>query len=68
MLHCLSLCCVYQNPAQMILFCNVFVLSRGDDEDDDFFVNDQDVNRLIIVTQVGVQLFCIVALYSDVIL
>ncbi|XP_062208078.1 la-related protein 1A-like isoform X2 [Phragmites australis] len=24
---------------------------RGDDEDDDFFVDDQDVNRLIIVTQ-----------------
>ncbi|KAJ1283221.1 hypothetical protein BS78_03G111900 [Paspalum vaginatum] len=24
---------------------------RGDDEDDDFFVDDQDVNRLMIVTQ-----------------
>jgi hypothetical protein len=33
----------------------MFVLSRGDDEDEDFFVDDQDVNRLIIVTQVGLQ-------------
>jgi hypothetical protein len=41
----------------MIFFRNTFVLSRGDDEEDDFFVDDQDVNRLIIVTQVSVQLF-----------
>ena len=41
---------------QIFLFCNMFVLSRGDDEDEDFFVDDQDVNRLIIVTQVA--LFC----------
>jgi len=39
-----------------ISFCNMFVLSRGDDEDEEFFVDDQDVNRLIIVTQVA--LFC----------
>jgi la-related protein 1 len=33
---------------------------RGDDEDEDFFVDDQDVNRLIIVTQVGLQyVFCV---------
>jgi hypothetical protein len=30
----------------------MFVSSRGDDEEDDFFVDDQDINRLIIVTQV----------------
>ena len=33
----------------------MFVSSRVDDEDDDFFVDDQEVNRLIIVTQVGFQ-------------
>jgi hypothetical protein len=39
--------------------------SRVDDEDDDFFVDDQEVNRLIIVTQVRFQnipcsCFCLV--------
>lgn len=35
-------------------------LSRVDDEEDDFYVDDQDVNRLIIVTQVRFQVvFCI---------
>lgn len=33
----------------------MFISSRVDDEDDDFFVDDQEVNRLIIVTQVGFQ-------------
>jgi hypothetical protein len=41
--------------AKFIFFCNMFVSSRVDDEDDDFFVDDQEVNRLIIVTQVGFQ-------------
>jgi hypothetical protein len=36
----------------LISFFIMFVLSRGDDEEDDFFVDDQDINRLIIVTQV----------------
>jgi hypothetical protein len=39
--------------ARLICFCfDVFVSSRGDEEEDDFFVNDQDINKLIIVTQV----------------
>lgn len=38
-----------------MIFCNMFISSRVDDEDDDFFVDDQEVNRLIIVTQVGFQ-------------
>jgi len=37
----------------MIFFCNISVSSRGNDEDEDFFVDDQDVSRLMIVTQVG---------------
>jgi hypothetical protein len=38
--------------SRLICFCfNVFVSSRGDDEED-FFVDDQDINKLIIVTQV----------------
>ena len=48
--HC---SCSMMRVLQIFLFCNMFVLSRGDDEDEDFFVDDQDVNRLIIVTQVG---------------
>ena len=35
-----------------ISFCNMFVLSRGDDEDEEFFVDDQDVNRLIKLSHV----------------
>jgi hypothetical protein len=39
--------------SRLICFCfNVFVSSRGDDEEEDFFVDDQDINKLIIVTQV----------------
>ena len=38
---------------QIFLFCNMFVLSRGDEEDEDFFfVDDQDVNRLIKLSHV----------------
>jgi hypothetical protein len=37
---------------RLISFFIMFVSSRGDDEEDDFFVDDQDINRLIIVTQV----------------
>lgn len=55
MLHCTSpmLQGLEVVHALMIFFCNISVSSRGNDEDEDFFVDDQDVSRLMIVTQVG---------------
>ena len=55
MLHCTSpmLQGLEVVHAVMISFCNISVSSRGNDEDEDFFVDDQDVSRLMIVTQVG---------------